>query len=217
MSGLVETLVECPLNINTTYDCANPYPNCTSSLGFQFSSLWIISQNIYNACPTDWRIADPQVDALSDAACQEIAGSGWTYYPGADIWARLTTWKFPLLQLVAIFPRPPLSFRTEAFVLFHLLGNPVGTIKDLILKFATCQSRAEFWEHHLSRELKDLVDEPEPKPRYSNLARKWKALAIITDSYDEWGTDKGDAARDFLFERLYVSAVIALSSPSSDR
>ena len=204
MSNQMLSLVDCPLDFNSSYSCDYPYPNCTNPLGFQFSSIWTISQNIFKACPTDWRIFDQVGQAISEAACEQIAGFTWTYYPGADIWARLTTWKFPLLQLVAIFSKPPLSSKVGVFVVFHLLGNPVSTIRDLLLKFSTCQSRAQFWDYEFSHSLYHLVYEDNPVPRYKNRVRKWKALAIILDAYDEWGQDKGDAARDFLYEILYV-------------
>ena len=188
MSNQSQALVECPLVVKATYNCSDPYPNCTSSLGFQFSSVWTITQNIYNACPTDWRIFDPQTVAISEQACEELFGPSWTGYPGADIWSRLTTWKFRL--------------RVEAFTIVHLLSDPISTLYGLILKFSTCQRRAEFWKGHLSDDLRHLVEDQGPRPRYTNLEKKWKALAIITDSYDEWGQSKGDAARDFLYGRL---------------
>ncbi|MCJ1439280.1 hypothetical protein MMC27_008672 [Xylographa pallens] len=203
MSGASEpTLIACPLNTNVSYDCQNPYPNCTTSY-FGFDILYAVGQEIYNACPTDWRIVNQQPEAISGQACKQIAGNSWTYYSAADIWGRLTTWKFPLLQLVAIFPKPPLSSKVEAFVICRLLGNPVGTLRGLLLKLATCQDRAEFWKHTLEgSQFRRLVEDSRARSRYTNVTRKWKALAIITDSYDEWGQDKGDAARDFLLERL---------------
>ena len=63
------------------------------------------------------------------------------------IWACLTNWKFPLLQLVAQFPRPPLGLGAQAFVIAHLLGDPVDTIRNLLRKLATCQRRAKKWEN----------------------------------------------------------------------
>ena len=205
MLKITKALVECPLNNNITYSCSNPYPNCTSSLGFQFSSVWDIQQRIYEACPNDWRLFGQAIPALSQAGCEQVAGPSWTYYSGADIWSRLTTWKFPLLQLVAIFPRPPLSFRAEAFVIFHLLGNPVSTMRDLLLKFASCERRAEFWQHQVvAHSLGSLLEEEDDTPYYTCTDRAWKALAMITDAFDEWGQEAGNAARDFLFEKLYV-------------
>lgn len=201
MSAFSKSLAECPSSIDASYNCENPFPNCTSSFGFQFSSLWTISQNINGTCSADWRIFDPQTASISQPACEQIAGSTWSFYPGASIWARLTTWKFPLLQLVAIFPRPPLSLRVETFVIFHLLGNPVSTVRDLVVKFASCQRRAEYWRDCLNS-LGNLVRDTHPIPRYDNWTRKWKALAIITDSYDEWGPEKGDAATAFLHDQL---------------
>ena len=195
-------LVTCPLDVNVSYTCGNPYPNCTSVHGFQFSSLWTISQNIYSACTSDWRLFDPHSPALTQAGCEQIVGSDdWTKYPGADVWARLTTWKFPLLQLVASFPRPPLSFSSEVFVILHLLGDPIGTIKDLQLKIASCEDRAISWVHFLQSDLRPLVPD-EPQARYPQSVRIWKAMATIADSYDEWGQDKGNLATEFMKERL---------------
>ena len=204
MLNQTSSLVECPLDFNSSYSCDHPYPNCTNPLGFQLSIMWTISQNIYMACPTDWRIFDQAGQAISEAACEQIVGSTWTYYPRADIWARLTTWKFPLLQLVAMFSKPPLSYKVGIFVVFHLLGDPVSTIRDLLRKFSTCQSRAQFWDYELSHSLCHVIHEDDPVSRHKNRVRKWKALAIIVDAYDEWGQDKGDCARDFLYEVLYV-------------
>ena len=199
---IVQHLVDCPLNANTSYSCNSPYPNCTNPHGFQFSSLWTISQNIYNACTSDWRLFDNQSPALSQAGCEQIVGSDdWTRYPGADIWARLTTWKFPLLQLVAIFPRPPLSFSSELFVILHLMGDPIGTIKDLLLKMASCQDRAARWVDLLQTDLKELIPE-ERQNRYPRRVQIWKAFGTIVDSYDEWGQEKGNLATGFLKERL---------------
>ena len=65
---------------------------------------------------------------------------------GSIIWVRLTTWKFPLFQLIAQFPRPPLGLATQFFVMAHLLGDPIDTIKNLLQKLSKCQSRAESWK-----------------------------------------------------------------------
>ena len=62
------------------------------------------------------------------------------------IWVRLTTWKFPLLQLVAQFARPPLGFAEEAFTMAHLLGDPIDTINNLLQKLSSCQRRARIWK-----------------------------------------------------------------------
>ena len=195
-------LVPCPLDLNVSYTCGNPYPNCTNVLGFQFSSLWTISQNIYSACTSDWRLFDSRSPALTQAGCEQIVGSDdWTRYPGADIWARLATWKFPLLQLVASFPRPPLSLSSEVFVILHVLGDPIGTIKDLLLKVASCEDRALLWVHLLQSDLRPLALD-EPHARYTKSVRIWKAMTTIADSYDEWGQDKGNLATDFMKERL---------------
>lgn len=191
---------------NLTYNCENPWgQDCTSDEHFQFTTLWKYTQSIQNACATDRRlfiptggIASPQNVSLTQASCTAIAGSDWTYYPAADIWSRLTAWKFPLLQLVASFPRPPLSFWVEFFVIVHLLGDPIDTIKNLLTKMSTCQRRAEYWRGECERllERREGIDED----------RDWKALALITDAYGEW--DEDEQARDALQQGLLVICML---------
>lgn len=185
---------------NITYDCANPWgQNCTSDERFHFTTLWKYTQNIQDACPTDTRlfiphggIATPHNASLTQASCTAVAGSDWKYYPAADIWTRLTTWKFPLLQLVASFPRPPLSFWVECFVIVHLLGDPVDTMKNLLAKMSKCQGIAEDWRRECEELLEKRAGEDED--------RDWKALALITDAYGEWERDA--QAREALQQAL---------------
>jgi hypothetical protein len=110
--------------------------------------------------------------------------------------------RFPLLQLVAVFPRPPLTLLSEFFVLVHLLGDPISTISGLLLKMASCQSRAEFWKNtfkdpelmvHLLRD-PDVVG--------FEASKMWKGLAAIVDSFDEWGVEIGNVAQSFILDRL---------------
>ena len=187
---------------NVDYDCTNPWgQDCTSDKHFDFASLWKYTLQILKACPNDTRlflphggVATPQNASLTQAACADIAGSNWTYYPGADIWTRLTTWKFPLLQLVASFPRPPLSISVEAFVIFHLLGDPIDTIRNLLAKMSKCQTVAREWRAVCERLLE--------KPRGGDEDRDWKALALITDAYGEW--NRGGDAKKMLQHGLWV-------------
>ena len=182
------------------YNCERPYPDCHNPSGFQFSSLWIIT-NLVAACPHDPRLFDSKAPSLTEAACLGFVGSRhYTAYSGADIWSRVTTWKFPLVQLVAIFPRPPLSTWDEAFVLAHLVGNPIGTLKGLLLKFASCQTRYKFWA-------KRFKIDPIPQTGEGNehqtliIEQRSKALAEIVDSYDEWGYGEGQAVQNYLEKR----------------
>lgn len=190
---------------NLTYDCANPWgQHCTSDKRFQFTSLWKYTQSIQNACANDSRLfishgrdASPQNASLTQASCAAIAGSDWKYYPAADIWTRLTTWKFPLLQLVASFPRPPLSFAVEFFVILHLLGDPIDTMKSLLAKMSGCQRTAEYWK----TECKSALE----TPREGEEDCDWKALALITDAYCEWG--EGEQAKMLLGRGLWAHNV----------
>ncbi|PVH84377.1 hypothetical protein DL98DRAFT_651609 [Cadophora sp. DSE1049] len=125
--------------------------------------------------------------------------------PPGDIWSRLTTWKFPLLQLVSVFPRPPLNFRTEFFVLSHLMGDPISTISNLLLKIASCQSRASFWKDRFTEaSYRGLIVDGHGNDQQAEIALVWKSLAAIIDSYDEWGQTAGNRALEFIRRTLQV-------------
>ena len=198
---------------NTTIDCSHPWAEgCTSKLHFEFPSIGNFTERIYERCPTDPRLFEAangtSLPALTEVACEHIAGSGFNYYQSSVSWTRLTTWKFPLLQLLSTFPRPPLGFWSQLFVMAHLLGDPIDTIKNLLLKLSICQSRAKEWkdkrklyveqnssddgcvyfEDHLALNLDQQLEQD----------RRWKALTLLSDAYDEWG--KGDKSA----EEMYV-------------
>lgn len=172
---------------NGLSNCSSPWgQGCTSSRGFEFASLWNYTQKIQAACPNDTRLFKGSLRttfannaSLTQEACVAIAGSGWTAYPPFDIWQRLTTWKFPLLQLIFQFPRPPLAFATESFVIFHLVGDPIDTLQSLLTKLSICQRFAKYWQHDVERS--SVINFPK--------SEDWKALAIITDAYAEWEQD----------------------------
>jgi len=184
---------------SSEYNCENLWGlNCTQA-PFDFARMWNITQRIQGYCPSDPRLfrannllATPNNAALTGKACKAIVGSGWAPYPAGDIWSRLTTWKFPLLQLVASSPRPPLGHAVETFVILHQLGDPVGTIKDLLRVLSKCQDRANFWREHLNGQEHRLTAD--------QLDRAWKAFTIIVVSYDEWG--QGDYVQNILLEML---------------
>ena len=167
---------------NISYNCSTPWgSDCQSKGGFSFANLWNYTQTIQQSCDSDPRlfgIATSQNAALTQPACTKIVGSSWAYYPGDQIWQRLTTWKFPLLQLVSAFPRPPLSFWVEMFVINHLLGDPLDTLRNLFSKLSSCQKTAEYWQAQSARR----KENKDPKSD-----QNWKILAIIEETYDEWG------------------------------
>ena len=195
--------VDCS-NVPTSHDynCTNPWgPNCTSDQKFHFLSLWSYTQNIQQACANDARlfvpnggVASPQNASLTQEACAAIAGPEWQYYPAADIWSRLTTWKIPLLQLVASFPRPPLNLSVECFVILHLLGDPIDTLRNLLVKMSSCRLTAERWK----KVCKSLLERPSGEEK----DRDWKALTLLTDAYGEWGVD--EQAESALANGLWV-------------
>ncbi|KAL2038772.1 hypothetical protein N7G274_008530 [Stereocaulon virgatum] len=182
---------------NVSYSCAQPWgQDCTSKAGFDLKDLWSYTQNIQKACPTDPRLfghfSTTQNASLTPAACLAIAGKGWQYYPIADIWGRVTSWKLPLLQLAVSLPRPPLSSWVEWFVIVHLMGDPIDTIRNLLLKLATCDRTAGYWRTKFPDTFSPSVED--------GLDRDWKALTIVVDAYDEWG--EGKAATSALEQAL---------------
>ena len=94
-------------------------------------------------------------------------------------------WKFPLLQLVASFPRPPLGLGVEFFVIFHVLGDPIHTIQCLLLKLSKCQGSADYWIDYHPKPQGTSTEGEDPEK-----LRDWKALVLLTDTYGEWGEEK---------------------------
>lgn len=181
--------------------------NCThKEIGeytFNFGRLWNATQEIYKACPNDKRLAGPingfpasKYPSLTPEACVEIASSGHQFYSRSAIWSRLTTWKFPLLQLVATFPRPPLGFMLEGFVIAHLLGDPIDSLKNLLLKLSNCQNAAGRWKRRSLRK-PDSLDQDQGHGNYA--VRRWKALSLVTDAYAEWGNGAQSEATLLVF------------------
>ena len=193
------TLPDCQqIQQSTGFNCSNPWPNCRSEKRFDFATLWNYTNLIYEACSNDSRLYRPtglSLDSLlskndislTQEACVAAAGGDWQRYPRSDIWTRLTTWKFPFLQLAAIFPRPPLSVAVESFVVFHLLGDPIDTIANLLRKLSKCQQWARYWQQA------GFQGSEEGE-------RDWRALTLITDAYAEW--DEDERAKDILHDAL---------------
>lgn len=207
---LAEDLPEC---LGAIFSCDDPTPKCRNSARFDFSTLWNITHQYWEQCPGGtWLfrrtgevgdVSDGEM-SLTNQVCEFIAGATWNRYSSADIWYRLTTWKFPLFQLISISPRPPLGFWEEAFTIIHLLGDPIGSSTDLLRKIDSCQSRAGYWKHQLDdKKLKPILEDYEGSHELYR-QRLWKALALIIVSYDEWGSDKGNSVEHFLKEELFV-------------
>ena len=112
------------------------------------------------------------------------------YCSGQDIWTRLTTWKFPLAQLAFLFPRPPLTFWTETLVMFHLLGDPIDTLRNLLVTLSDCQKSAELWKGSLNES--------------EEWRQEWKSLTLITAAFSEFERD--EQVRHILRHALSVRA-----------
>jgi hypothetical protein len=180
---------------NVTYSCETPFPNCTIAGGFDLRALSNITIVINTSCPTDSRLHQGSPSpSLTNDACQIFSGgNSWRAYPTEEAWGRVISWKFALYQLAALFPRPPLRFIVELFVLVHLMGDPITTMRDILVKFESCQQRSLMWKRYLKTKnitWQSLGLAGKGKPS-SHDDRLWKALTAISDAYGEWGPDIG--------------------------
>ena len=173
--------------------CNRTFPVLTGQ-HFNFQTSWEYTENINATCQWDTRlfgISTGQFDVnsplLTYEAAKQFVGTAWDPYPFIDVWNRITTWKTPELQLVVMFPRPPLGFCVELMVLTHLLGDPINTIDNLHLTLSNCQRTAEYWKRESKGIFGDDGDEG------------WKALGIIEATYAEWARDA--EAREVLYSR----------------
>jgi hypothetical protein len=178
---------------NVTYSCYNPFPNCTIPGGFDLKTLASITVVINNSCPSDSRLYPGyKFPSITNDACRIFSGGNeWRKYPTDEAWGRVIAWKFALYQLAALFPRPPLRFIVELFVLAHLMGDPITTLRDILVKFETCQQRGTMWKKFLASEkitwrFLGLGGKGKPSAHDDRL---WMALAAISDAYGEWGPD----------------------------
>lgn len=167
-----------------------------SKLRFDFLSLWNETETIYHQNRTDPRLVFAAGHhSLTEQACKDLAGSGPSSYDGSTIWTRATTWKIPLIQVFALFPRPPLNLATECFVMVHLLGDPIDTVQNLLLKISLCQKGVNKWKECLRDFDLPIVIPNDPSMDGLAVSRarqqieecRWKSLALVTDAYDEWG------------------------------
>ena len=70
-------------------------------------------------------------------------------------------------------------------MIFHLLGDPIDTTKNLLFKLATCQRMARFWELKCDKLLQASLEDDRDHRRDLK-DRNWKALTLVTDAYGEW-------------------------------
>ena len=158
--------------LQVTFNCTQLVPTCYNPDGFDFPTLWNITQRYFEQCPRGPWIFVPhgqisvsvQEVSLTLAAAAAIVATAkpWTVYRASDIWFRLTTWKFPLWQLVANSPRPPLGWSVECFSVVRLLGNPTGSTAGLLSKLHDCQLRADYWRDQLNGPLRQAAQALSP-------------------------------------------------------
>lgn len=167
-----------------------------STAGFNFDKLFLIYLYLNATCAPESDIFFRGTTLITAAACRKITWtsnsiwSGWTLYDLTDIWNRLVTWKLPLAQLFAQFPRPPLGWRVETATMLHLLGDPIDSFASLILTLALCKARAA------RAKMLCLETQGDRSVSSDEYYRMWKAVAMIMISYDTCGAS-WDVNRNF--------------------
>ena len=175
---------------------------------FNLTELWDRTQTIYRNCPDSGRLSTlgptgsppERFASITFKECTAIAGDDYGTYGKFDIWSRLSTWKFPLFQLIAVFPRPSLSAKVEFFVITHLLGDPIDTMTNLLLKLTDAQEAALYWKTSAAAISVSPAREGDLVPPRQRL---WKALTLVTDTYDEWSM--GPRAKRILYVNVECS------------
>lgn len=75
--------------------------------------------------------ANPTNPILTYDGCQKLCGSGTGWYP--DAIPRLITWLLPVILLVSNMVYAPIG-KQRFLLILHLLGNPVGSARSLLVK-----------------------------------------------------------------------------------
>lgn len=134
---------------------------------FDLNALWDIAQAINDTNPRDPRLFSPGRPLLDIDTCKALnsKANSWAPFVMSDVRYRFQLWKAPLIQLIAQMQLPPLGWRSNIFVVLHLIGDPLDTIWSLSHKIFLCHQRVESWSHE-----KDC-----------------KAMGMIVISHDEWG------------------------------
>lgn len=169
--------------------------NATQIRQFDFALLWNVAQEIKAFNPLDPRLFYPLIGnnagefdrtrtLLTSEACIELnsKGDGWAPYVKSDVRQRVQLWKAPLIQLIAQMQLPPLGWKSNIFVIVHLIGDPWDTLWSLSHKIFLCHKWADEWSS----------DE------------HWKAMGMVVFSYDEWG--KGEEAHQTLLQAFRIRA-----------
>lgn len=166
--------------------------NATQISHFDLNSLWEIAQAINNTNPLDTRLFFPYRPLLTYDACIQLnsKGNDWGFFVMSDVRYRFQLWKAPLIQLMAQMQLPPLGWTSNAFVILHLIGDPLDTIWSLSHKVYLTHRRVEKWSHD-----KDC-----------------DAMATIVISHDEWG--EGNRMEDTLFQAISVGEPNVQDAPN---
>ena len=167
-------------------------------VSFNFTALDNLARQIALHCPGSRHLYSISPAILTVETCQLVTGqtntaNSWQRYAGPDIWARIATYKLPLVQLIFQFVRPPLGADVDVFVLTHLIGDPIDTVSSLMYILGRCTQRAKRFQATTNEDEKEVFEGPR--------CTHWKAFTIIAVSADE--CNRSDIADMLLDIRYY--------------
>ncbi|KAH0562466.1 hypothetical protein GP486_002840 [Trichoglossum hirsutum] len=118
----------------------------------------------------------PQLNKLG---CETLCGDGFQLWPASDTFLRIVLWVFPMAVLVTRFQFAPLGPANMAFVIAHLIGDPIDSMWSLLTRR---EVNRRFYRHAL-------------KSGYDNCEH----IAAIWAAYDELGWQE---PMDYFFRSL---------------
>lgn len=192
----------------TTFTCETLRPPCNSTYGLNFTSLWDITASYFSICGKEgvWlsnSTKDSRTAALSWDATHDIVPQGFTPFPDADIWSRISTWKLPLIQLIAVVPKPPLGIFVQVLTVMHLISDPIGSMQDLLHRLESYRNEVVHWRRWIDRHHHVHIDEYEDgKERRKERKEFSRIFAMIVESYKEIDPALSEEVREVL-ERLF--------------
>jgi hypothetical protein len=121
-------------NTNTSAIC-NPPGSPLTSQRPDFAACLVkiesfnLSQKADSGC-----FEDPETGVLTYAGCNAICGSTYSLWEWKDTVDRLSLLILPTIVLIAHLAFPPLGWWNYFVVMFHAVGNPIGSLRSLLTR-----------------------------------------------------------------------------------
>lgn len=131
-------------------------------------------------------MSDPMNIELTIDGCRATCGAKFDWY--SDIGPRLTTWLVPVLLLIGNMFFARLGSDKSAFVILHLLGDPIDSMWSLLTK-------AETWSrcHSLAQKHMPGAEEYHVRDRATILAAIEELDGPLSDPYERFQSITSDS------------------------